>query len=145
MGSMYTPAMPNRTMPGSIVIPVLTYENVEEAISWLCRVFGCTERWRAGSHRAQLAFGEGAIAVAERPSLPATTPVFQSHSIMVRVADVNAHYERSLQQGAEIQQPPIDFPYGERQYNVIDPGGHIWVFSQSLTDIAPEDWGGKTA
>ncbi len=40
---------------------------------------------------------------------------------------------------------PTDFPYGERQYTAEDPAGHQWTFSQTLADVAPEEWGGITA
>jgi len=53
-------------MPASTVIPVLGYDDVGVAIEWLCRAFGFSERWRAGEHRAQLAVGDGAVAVTER-------------------------------------------------------------------------------
>jgi uncharacterized glyoxalase superfamily protein PhnB len=39
---------------------------------------------------------------------------------------------------------PTDFEYGERQYGAEDPFGHQWTFTQTLNDVAPEDWGGKT-
>jgi uncharacterized glyoxalase superfamily protein PhnB len=39
---------------------------------------------------------------------------------------------------------PADFPYGERQCTVQDPWGHRWTFSQTISDVAPEDWGGQT-
>jgi uncharacterized glyoxalase superfamily protein PhnB len=44
--------------------------------------------------------------------------------------------------GAKIIQEPSDFPYGERQYTVEDPGGHHWTFSQSIADVDPASWGG---
>ena len=62
---------------------------------------------------------------------------------MVRVADVDAHHRRSLAHGASIRMPPTDFPYGERQYSVEDPGGHRWTFSQSIADVDPRTWGGE--
>ena len=37
---------------------------------------------------------------------------------------------------------PTDFEYGERQYRAEDPAGHQWTFSQTLADVAPEEWGG---
>jgi hypothetical protein len=43
--------------------------------------------------------------------------------------------------GAEADEPET-YPYGERQYSVIDPGGHAWTFSQSVTDVDPASWGG---
>jgi hypothetical protein len=39
---------------------------------------------------------------------------------------------------------PTDFEYGERQYTAEDPAGHQWTFSETLTDVAPEDWGGQS-
>jgi hypothetical protein len=39
---------------------------------------------------------------------------------------------------------PADYPYGERQYSVEDFAGHRWTFTQSIADVAPEEWGGKS-
>ena len=123
-------------MPSSTVIPVLGYEDVGAAVDWLCETFGFTERWRAGSHRAQLAVGDGCVAVT------AGIPGSGADSIMVRVDDVDGHHERARERGARIAQPPADFPYGERQYTAEDLAGRRWTFSQTIADVAPEDWGG---
>jgi uncharacterized glyoxalase superfamily protein PhnB len=128
----------NRSMPESTVIPVLAYEDVGEAIDWLCTTFGFNERWRVGNHRGQLAVGDGCIAVTGGGSGASRA------TVMVRVADVDAHYEHARQQGAEITGAPTDYPYGERQYNAVDLGGHHWTFSQSIADVAPEEWGGTS-
>lgn len=56
----------NRSIPSSVVIPVLEYPDVREAVDWLCRTFGFVERLRIGNQRAQLCFGEGAVIVVER-------------------------------------------------------------------------------
>ena len=126
-------------MPASTVIPVLAYEDLGRAIDWLCAAFGFTERWRAGSHRAQLAVGDGAVALTEQPGGGSLA------TVMVRVDDVDAHHERAEQHGARIVHPPADFPYGERQYTAEDLAGHRWTFSQTTADVAPEAWGGTTA
>ncbi len=55
----------NRTMPSCTVIPVLSYENVEQAIKWLCTTFGFQERWCAGNHRAQLIYDGGVVVISE--------------------------------------------------------------------------------
>ena len=65
-----------------------------------------------------------------------------AHSVMVRVDDVDRHHERAKERGARILRPPTDYPYGERQYTAEDLGGHGWTFSQSIADVAPEEWGG---
>lgn len=64
---------------------------------------------------------------------------------MVRIEDVNGHHERSRRAGARIVLPPTDYPYGERQYTVRDLAGHTWTFSQSMVDVAPEEWGGTSS
>jgi uncharacterized glyoxalase superfamily protein PhnB len=128
-------------MPRSPVIPVLAYPEVGEAIEWLCETFGFTLRWRVGDHRAQLNVGDGAIAVVKRSS-PGRAA--DCHSMMVRIEEVDRHYMRAKQKGARILTPPEDYPYGERQYTVEDLGGHTWTFSESIADVAPEDWGGSS-
>src|ERR1700710_2606461 len=59
--------------------------------------------------------------------------------MMGRVEDVDAHCEHARSLGATITSPLTDLRYGERQYSVEDPGGHRWMFSQTLADIAPEE------
>jgi len=39
---------------------------------------------------------------------------------------------------------PTDFEYGERQSEIEDPFGHRFTLSETLRDVAPEDWGGTT-
>ena len=131
----------NRSMPPSTVIPVLAYPDVGEAVEWLCEAFGFAERWRAGNHRAQLWVGDGAVAVTGGGD---TDGRARSSSVMVRVDDVDAHHARAARYGAAITGAPQDFPYGERQYSAEDPGGHAWTFSQTIADVAPEDWGGTS-
>ena len=55
----------NRTTGSASVVPELVYVDVEQAVDWLCAAFGCTELWRAGGHRARIAFGMGVLIVAE--------------------------------------------------------------------------------
>ena len=132
----------NRTMPPASVIPELAYPNVAAAIDWLAGAFGFIERWRAGEHRAQMAYGNGAIVLADRDSSNVTPG---PQSIIVRVADARAHHDRARDFGATILDSPRDFPYGERQYAARDLAGHEWGFSESIADLAPEDWGGTSA
>ncbi len=135
---------PNRSIPASTVVPVLIYPDVREAVTWLGAAFGFAERVRIGeSHRAQLSFGDGAVIVADvrgdrRPPRPGEA----THSVLVRVEDARAHCERARANGARILMEPTDFEYGERQYNAEDHAGHQWTFSETLADVAPEEWGG---
>jgi uncharacterized glyoxalase superfamily protein PhnB len=135
---------PNRSIPPAPVIPVLVYPDVREAVDWLGAAFGFVEHVQIGeAHRSQLGFGDGAVIVADvrnerRP--PRRGEV--THMVMVRVDDANAHCEQARAKGAQILMEPTDFEYGERQYTAEDPAGHQWTFSETLADVAPEEWGG---
>lgn len=127
--------MHNRSMPSGDVIPELPYLDVAEAVAWLCAAFGFRERLRIGNHRVQISVGSGSVvAVQARPSGP--------NSVMVRVADVDAHYNTAFAHGARVSGSPTTYPYGERQYSAVDLAGHRWIFSQSVADVDPADWGG---
>ena len=130
----------NRSMPAGTITAVLHYADVPQAVDWLCRSFGFTERLRIGSHRVQLQVGDGAVVVTDGGASASTASA--THSMMVRVADVDAHHARAQAAGATIHSPPTTQPYGERQYSVTDIGGHQWTFSQTVADVDPADWGG---
>jgi uncharacterized glyoxalase superfamily protein PhnB len=136
----------NRSVPNATVIPVLTYSDVRAAVAWLTDAFGFAERVQIGeNHRSQLQFGDGAVIIGDvlgdrKP--PRSGEV--THSVLVRVEDARAHCERARAVGALILMEPTDMPFGERQYTAEDLEGHHWTFSETLTDIAPEEWGGKT-
>jgi uncharacterized glyoxalase superfamily protein PhnB len=137
---------PNRSIPSATVIPVLIYPDVRAAVDWLDKAFGFVERVQIGEdHRSQLSFGEGAIIVGDvRHDRQPPRPNEVTHSVMVRVDDVDAHCARARKHGARIVTEPTDFEYGERQYTAEDLAGHQWTFSETLADVAPEDWGGTS-
>ena len=136
----------NRSIPQPVVVPVLIYPDVREAVAWLTAAFGFAERLRIGeSHRSQMQVGDdGAVIVADvrRDRIP-PRPGESTHSVLVRVVDAHAHCERARANGATILEEPTDFEYGERQYLAADPAGHQWLFSETLADVAPEEWGGE--
>lgn len=127
----------NRSVPPCTVIPVLYYPDPATAAEWLCHAFGFAVRLRIGNHRIQLKVGDGCLVVAEGDTAPNG-----SHSTMVRVPDANSHCEHARQSGARVFSVPVDYPYGERQYSAEDFAGHHWTFTQSVADVAPEEWGG---
>jgi uncharacterized glyoxalase superfamily protein PhnB len=144
-------AVVNRSAPRATVVPILVYEDVGDAIDWLCRTFGFRERLRAGppggsvSH-AQLDIGDGAIMLGRhggefRPPRPGEV----SQYVTVHVEDVDGHFEQAQRSGARILKPPSNMPFGERQYTVEDPGGHRWTFSQSIADVPLDAWGATPA
>lgn len=127
----------NRSIPESVVMPVLVYADVRAAVAWLGTAFGCVERLRIGDHRAQLEIGGGHLVAADGP-LVGLGPSL----LLVRVADVDAHCRRAEAAGARIVSPPANHVYGERQYIAEDLAGHRWTFSQTVADVDPASWGG---
>ena len=135
----------NRSIPSATVIPVLIYPDVREAVAWLTVAFGFVERVQIGEdHRSQMSVGEGGAVIIGDVRYDRVPPRAgeSPHSVMVRVDYVNSHLARAREHGAEIRMEPVDFEYGERQYEAADPWGHQWTFSETLEDVHPESWGG---
>jgi uncharacterized glyoxalase superfamily protein PhnB len=125
-------------MPSCTVIPEIAYPDIGMAIAWLCDTFGFSVRIRMGDHRAQLNVGDGAIVLTKQEG-----DVARPSTVMVRVKDLDRHYEHAMERGCHVTRPPRDYVYGERQYNVDDFAGHHWTFSESIADVDPLEWGGE--
>jgi uncharacterized glyoxalase superfamily protein PhnB len=125
----------NRSVPPCIVIPVLIYPDPGAAADWLSKAFGFTIRLCIANHRVQMKAGDGCFTIAEGNAVPNN-----SQMVQVRIEDAKGHCERARLNGATILTEPQDQPYGERQYNAQDFYGHRWDFTETITDVAPEDW-----
>ena len=107
------------------VIPLLVYEDIEAAQSFLVEAFGFVrgvlERDSNGRPiHAEVSMGDSAIwlhRVATEHGLtsPRSLPA-QPGGIVVLVDDVDGHYERARKSTAVIESPPVDQPYGQREY-----------------------------
>lgn len=136
----------NRSMPDAMVIPVRSYPDLDAAVEWLQQALGCRERLRIPGHRVQFTLGTGAmVAVAWDAQVQPPTGGRPPATLMVRVADVDAAFERALALGGTAIAPPTTFPYGERQATLRDPAGHGWTLSQTIADVDPASWGGVLA
>ena len=137
----------NRSLPTATVIPVLVYPDVRAAVAWLTEAFGFEERVRIGDdHRSQMRVGEdgGVIVAYVHGDQQAPQPGHVTHILKVRVPDADAAFERARSHGARVLQEPIEFEYGERECTLEDPAGHRWQLTQTIRDVAPEEWGGVT-
>lgn len=138
----------NRSSPPGPIVPSVFYDDVIKAVDWLCDAFGFVEhlRWGPeGGETVQLGVGEGSIFVRGSGSSPAPGERLRAltHALMVDVTDVDRHYEQAKRAGAEILLEPETHVFGERQYTARDLAGHHWTFTQSVSDVAPEDWGAR--
>jgi uncharacterized glyoxalase superfamily protein PhnB len=141
----------NRSVPTDTILPHIAYQNIEEAIEWLTRVFGLSEHYRYGepgaASGAQMHLGdawimlekarEGRASLAQAGAGTAYLTIF--------VSDVDAHFRRAKAEGAQMFEEVHETVYGERQYGAVDLDGHRWLFSQHARDLSPADWGAKIA
>jgi PhnB protein len=141
--------MQETTLDALGVVPMMSYEDGVAAMDWLVSAFGFTERTRWLDDDGRLTHGElvagnGLIMLAdgspgyeaprrhrERCAAAAawSQVPYVIDGIMVRVDDVDGHFERAKQAGARILSEPEDQPYG-RLYRAEDLEGHRWMFQQ---------------
>ena len=120
------------------ITPYLLYEDGETAIEFLTRAFGFREVDRttggAGGMHAELeAPGGGRIYLGQPPSgFENPSKVGRTSLLYVLVDDLDAHFERARDAGAEIVEEPADQPYSDRRYGCRDLQGHEWFFAQPL-------------
>ena len=116
-------------------IPVLPYVDIRAAHDFLVNVVGLDSAGlvehegrvihgevRAGDRRFWLHTSAGAL----------TSPLqagVRTGGIVLHVANVDAHYERTRSAGATILGPPTDQDYGQREYGLRDPEGHDWYIA----------------
>lgn len=139
----------NRSVPTDTLLAHISYQNLDEAIAWLTRVFGFVEHYRYGNpiSGAQMHLGNAWMMVksARAGSASPAQLGYGTQSLTIFVADVDAHFKRTKAEGARIVEELTETIYGERQYGVEDLDGHHWLFSQHARDLSPEEWGATIA
>lgn len=123
------------------VVPYLIVADARRALAWYVTALGAATRGEpivmpdgrighaefvlSGSalYVADEASGNSAVA-APRPGAGATV------SLTVEVRDVDAAVARAVAEGAELERPAADNPYG-RNAVIRDPFGHRWIVSAS--------------
>jgi len=135
----------NRSAPPATITPVLIYPDVRAAVAWLETALGFQERVRIGEdHRAQMRCGEdGALVVADvHDAQVAPSDGLITHLVKFKVQDVDAAFLRARDAGGRVLEEPTTHMYGERSCVVEDPAGHRWELTQTVRDVAPDEWGG---
>lgn len=145
---MVTLAPMTQTLPR--VTPRLVIDGAAQAIEFYVEVLGAEvfERFDTPGPDGKivhcaLAIGETVVSVTEADegfcnSAPATlggTPVL----LTLEVEDALAVGARLEQAGAEVIIPIEDRFYGKREGRLRDPFGHLWIVSQTLEALGPEE------
>jgi predicted enzyme related to lactoylglutathione lyase len=122
----------NPSAPPNSVTPVLVYDDVRAAVEWL------TPSLASPSVSELMTIGRSSPSATGRSSSRTRrmvaarnhrTPRSPTPSL-VPVHDVDAHHRTVRGAGARVRSEPTDLPFGERQYSVVDPGGHLWTFTE---------------
>ena len=115
------------------ITPYLLYEDVAKALKWLSEAFGFEEVLRfAGEggvvNHAEMRHGGESIYLGY-PGDDYRSPkrLDANGAVHVYVDDVDAHYERAKEAGAEIEREPEDQPYGDRRYDASTSRGSLVV------------------
>jgi len=139
----------NRSVPANVILPHLTYHDLNAAIAWLTGIFGFVEHYRYGDPEkpdgAQLHIGEAWIMVTNaRPGRSSPSHAgLETQSLTIFVEDVDAQFEKVKSAGAKIIEELNETIYGERQFGVEDLEGHHWLFSRHARDVSPDEWGAR--
>ena len=120
---------------------MLVYRDIERAHDFLVRAFGfspggVTHGDDGAAHHGEVNAKGQVIwlhrVIEDRGFVPPEAAKASTGELVVRVDDVDAHYEQARAAGAEIEYEPMDQPYGVREYGAIDPEGHRWAFVTPL-------------
>lgn len=118
-------------------IALLVYEDIEAAHRYLVDVFdlgaGLLTRNVTGEVvHGEVIAGDGVIwlhPVSARYRLQSPRTLGAATAMTaVMVDDVDAHYADVVARGATVVEPPVDQPYGVREYTVEGPEGELWSF-----------------
>lgn len=123
----------------STVIPCLMYRDAPAAIDWLCRVLGFKEKaiYRdddGGILHAELTLGGGMIMLGTVKdndygclvTQPGGNNKLETQSPYLVVDDVEALYQRVLDNEGEIVIELCAPDYGGQHFSCRDPQGHLW-------------------
>jgi uncharacterized glyoxalase superfamily protein PhnB len=116
------------------VIPLLVCGDIEAEHDYLVRVLGFTSAALERAPDGTAVHGEVRIGrhrlwlhpVDQTDDLLPPARRGSTGGVVIQVADVDRHHESARDAGATILFAPRDQEYGQREYGVRDPEGHLW-------------------
>jgi PhnB protein len=128
--------------------PHFIIRETARAMEWYKKALGATEVVRYTAPDGVIVYGEmklgdSKLSMSEEnlawhnaapPSLGGTPVV-----VHLDVDDAHAVGKRMVELGAKIIFPIEDQFYGDRQGRLEDPFGHVWVVTQSIEKLSPEE------
>lgn len=130
--------------------PYLFVRDAGSAIEFYRQTFGAEEVLRMEAPdgkmmHAEIKIGDSHIMLAdEMLEMGVKSPQTLggvSGSLMLYVADVDAQYQKALDQGCTELRPLQDQFWGDRMGTVVDPYGQQWSLATHIEDVPPEEMG----
>jgi uncharacterized glyoxalase superfamily protein PhnB len=119
--------------------PYIVVSDARRAMDWYIEVFGAQRRGEPYVNadgtigHAEVGIGDAVLMFSEHsdlwPDVPVRapdSPTTFSHTLHLQVGDVDGTTERARRNGAAVERPPTDQPYG-RGSVIVDPFGHRWM------------------
>ena len=126
-------------MDAPTLTPYLTVADARAAIAFYGEAFDARphgEVHEVGDGRighAEVAIGEALVYLADEfPEMDLLAPTTRGHvtaSLVLRVDDADAAWDRAVAAGATAERAVVDGPDGGRIGWVVDPAGHRWALS----------------
>ena len=130
-----------------VITPYLVVDDGAAAIEFYTRAFGARERYRMPGPdgkvmHAELQIGDSVVMLAdENPEQGAPSPKRLggcTSSLLVYVEDVDAAFQKALDEGATELFPVTDMFWGDRFGKLSDPFGQQWSLATHVEDVTPE-------
>ena len=120
--------------------PYLRATNASAAIDWYVRVLGATLKDRhvmpdGTIGHAELDVHGSLMCIADKAPHSRAMPTSHDDvpiTLYAVVPDVDFLYNRAIENGAKVERPLADQPYGHRNGGFIDPYGHVWYVSMPI-------------
>jgi PhnB protein len=126
--------------------PRLVVSDGARAIDFYVSALGATESARYTSPEgkivhAELQIGPATIALKDADEFDPAPPTLGGSPVIIAlyVDDADAVADAMLAAGATVVFPIHDAEYGERGGRLADPFGHLWMVSQQIEDLTPEE------
>jgi PhnB protein len=133
------------------VTPQLVVSPCVDALEFYERAFGAQVLMRLPGPdgllmHAEMKLGGAIIMLADEMSMPGEVVRKSPKNagaitggVMLYVEDVDAVFQRALDEGAKSVREPTDEFWGDRFAQLEDPFGHVWSMATHVRDVSPEE------
>lgn len=124
------------------ITPYITVHDGDAALRWYAAALQATETVRYVGDDGRLGHAQFVVSGAtvmlsdaypEMDVVAATAQEGSSHALHLEVDECDELHDLAVANGATSLQPPADQPHGARQCTLLDPFGHRWMLSQTMS------------